>query len=376
MKSLRVAMIGQRGVPATFGGVEHHVEELGSGLAARNHDITVFCRTNYGGTDRTRYRGMHLRHLPTLGTKHLDAVTHSALSSLIALGANFDIVHYHALGPGLFAPLPRFFSGARVVQTIHGLDDQRAKWGHGARLMLSTARWVSCRVPDATVVVSNDLARAYQRWGRTAIYIPNGVRPSVARPVDQIGSRFGLAAGSYALFVGRLVPEKAPDMLLRAFKQLSSEMRLVIAGGSNFTDSYASSLRELAADDPRVMLIGYVYGTVLEELYTNAAAFVLPSILEGLPLALLEAASYGAPLVASAIPPHLEIMQQEGPGRRLFAPGDERGLSRVLGQVLADTEGERNGAALLQARILERYCWDDVVRQTEGLYEGVLASAG
>ena len=367
---MRIAHIGTRGVPATFGGIEHHVEELGSRLAARGHDVTVFCRANYVADGRTEHRGMRLRTLPTVSSKRLDAIVHSALSTAGALGQGFDIVHFHALGPGVMTPLPRYASKARVVQTVHGRDDERAKWGSGARAMLRAAGWMSARVPDATIVVSRDLAQHYRsRYGRATFYIPNGVeRPTEARPPRLISERFGLRGGDFVLFVGRLVPEKAPDLLIRAFAKVPGDTQLVVAGGSSFTDRYTDELAALAAGDPRVLLPGYVYGETLEELYANAAVFVLPSHVEGLPLTLLEAAAWGTPVLASAIPPHRQILGRDGPGRRLFPPGDADSLAVALERSLDAVDGERAGAASLKDEVLAEYSWDAAAEATEALY--------
>ena len=374
MRALRIAMIGQRGVPATFGGVEHHVEELGARLAERGHEVTVYCRPNYVEDHRTTYRGMRVRAVPTIGTKHLDAIVHSGLSTVEAIRAHADIVHYHAIGPGLPSFLPRYAARARVVQTVHGLDADRAKWGRGAQTVLRGGEWLSARVPDETIVVAENLAVHYRNvYGRSVSVIPNGVDPGVRRPPETIGERWGLAAGSYAVFVGRLVPEKAPDLLVRAWADLPGDRRLVVAGGSSFTDEYVRTLERAARDDPRVILAGYVFGPPLEELYANAAAFVLPSLLEGLPLTLLEAASYGTPIVASDIAPHLEVLGADGPGHRVFRAGSADGLRDALARVLEDPGGEAAGAEDLRARVLAAYRWDDVVDRTEAVYRRALA---
>jgi glycosyltransferase involved in cell wall biosynthesis len=367
---MRIAFIGTRGVPATFGGIEHHVEQVGSRLAERGHDVTVYCRANYVPAGRNVYRGMRLVRLPTVSSKRLDAIVHSALSTLRALGQSYDVVHFHALGPGVMTPVTRYASRARVVQTVHGLDDERAKWGLGARNLLRGAGWLSARVPDATVVVSRTLADHYMlKYGRPATYIPNGVVQPEGAPVPrEIATRFGLHGGDYVLFVGRLVPEKAPDLLLRAFRRVPGDMRLVVAGGSSFTDRYTDSLAALAADDKRVVLPGYVYGETLAELYANAAAFVLPSLVEGLPLTLLEAASYGTPVVASAIGPHAEIVGSDGPGHRLVPSGDEEALAAALTATLDRGPEVEEGASRLRARVLEDYSWDRAVDATESLY--------
>jgi glycosyltransferase involved in cell wall biosynthesis len=380
-RPLRIAMIGSRGVPARWGGIERHVEELGALLAQRGHDVTVYCRSNYvqAGPELrlADHRGMHLERLPTVGTKHLDAIVHSAIATGAALASSFDILHYHALGPGVMAVLPRYLSPAKVVLTVHGLDDQRAKWGRAATAVLRTAGWLSGRVPDTTIVVSRDLARHYrERHGCHAVYIPNGVLPPPPRPPDGAVARLGLAPGRYLLFVGRFVPEKAPDLLVRAFRQVPGDHRLVLVGGSSFTNSYTEQLQDLAAADGRVVLTDYLFGADLGTLYRNAAAFVLPSLLEGLPLTLLEAAAYGTPILASAIPPHVEVLGESRPGGRLVAPGDARQLARVLAEMLTDREGERRGAAALRERVLQAYSWDEAAVATERVYRLALDGSG
>jgi glycosyltransferase involved in cell wall biosynthesis len=372
-RPLRIAMIGQRGVPASFGGIEHHVEEVGSRLATRGHDVTVFARRNYLDTAIDEHRGMRVRVLPTVGTKHLDAIAHSALSTVAALRRPPDIVHYHAVGPGLCAPLPRVLSRSRVVVTVHGPDYDQAKWGRGAKSVLRTARWMSARVPDATVVVAPALARFYaDRYDRATHLIPNGVARRQRRAADRITSTWGLRAGEYLLFVGRLIPDKSPDLLLRAFRRVSGDVRLVLAGGTSFTDEYARAVEDEAARDPRVLLPGYVYGEVLDELYTNALAFVQPSALEGMPLTVLEAAAYGTPVIASDIPAHTDLLGQDAPGQRLFRSGDEAELHRVIEQVRRDPGPERDGAARLRSWVLSEFPWDRTATELEELYFGLV----
>jgi glycosyltransferase involved in cell wall biosynthesis len=376
MKPVRIAFIGQRGVPATIGGIEHHVEEVGSRLVVRGHDVTVYTRANYTTTHVTEHRGMHVRYIPTAPTKHLEALVHSGLSTAVAMlpGARrADILHYHAIGPSVFTPLPRVLTRRGVVLTIHGLDYERDKWGVGARTALRSAGWISAHVPHATITVSRNLADFYlRRYGRVAHYIPNGVAAPVHRPPSLISERFGLNGGDYALFLGRLVPEKAPDLLIRAFRRVDTPARLVVAGGSSFTERYVEQLEALAARDPRVIMAGPVQGELLYELYTNAALFALPSSLEGLPLTLLEAASYGLPLVASDIPPNREIVGSDGPGGRLFPSGDQAALTDALTATLRDLDQARRGARVLGDRIISEYDWDEATDATEAVYEAVL----
>lgn len=369
-------MVGQRGVPATFGGIERHVEELGSRLAACGHEVSIFCRSSYVPDAPRQHLGMNLRYIPSVPTKHMEAITHSALSTLVAMRDRPDIIHYHGVGPALVSPIPRFLGRAGVVATVHALDGDRAKWGWSARQALRAGSWLCARVPDATISVSHAIADHYlQRYRRATAYIPNGVTPRTPRRAGEIVQRFGLHPGAYVLFVGRLVPEKAPDLLIRAFRHVpGDDLRLVLAGGSSFTDDYVKSLHRASARDPRLLLTGYAYGSLLDELYANAAAFVLPSSLEGLPLTLLEALSYGTPVIASRIPPHMEVLGEDGPGGRLFPPGDEDALSRTLRRVLEEAARERGGAARLREKVLRRYSWSDALTATTSVYEQVLAS--
>lgn len=376
-RPLRIAMIGQKGLPATHGGVERHVEEIGARLAGLGHDVTVYCRPSYTSEwppdnresiEVQTYRGLHLRPVAAVGTKHLDTISHSARSTAAAMHLRPDIVHYHALGPGLVAPVPRVLSRARVVLTVHGLDNERAKWGLAARVVLGTAHWMSARVPDVTVVVSRALVDHYTtRFGRATEYIPNGVDANAPCPPGAVLAQHGLTPGQYLLFVGRLVPEKCPDLLIRAFRGLSGDARLVVAGGSSFTDGYVETLQRLAAEDPRVVLTGYVYGDQLAELYSNAAAFVLPSHLEGMALTVLEAISYGLPVVASDIAPNREVAE-DGPGYRLFHAGDQRALTTALSRMLSAGEPEREAAARVREQVLAEHSWDIAAARMDEIY--------
>lgn len=368
-RPLRIAMVGQKGMPATYGGIERHVEEMSARLVALGHEVTVYCRNSYDAMPMDQYRGVRLRRAPTVASKHLDAIVHSGTATMAALSDRPDILHYHGIGPGLLAPLPRYLSRVRVVQTIHGLDNQRAKWSRVARAALGTAHWLSGYVPDVRIAVSRALATHYQdRFGKDTRYVPNGVAEPCRVPAHQITTRFGLTTGGYLLLVGRLVPEKAADLLIRAFRRLPGTMKLAVVGGSSFTDDYVDTLRIAAGDDPRIVFTGFAYGDMLAELYTNAAAFVQPSRLEGLPLTLLEAASYGLPLIASDIHPHVELLESDAPGRRLFRDGDEDDLLYALWRTLADLPAERVGGSVHGARVRATYTWDAAARDIEQIY--------
>lgn len=374
-RPLRIAMVGQKGLPATWGGIEHHVEQVGLRLAERGHEVTVYCRDTYGEHIPDEHLGMRLRRTSTLGTKSLDAIVHSATSSLAAVAARADVVHYHAIGPGLVAPLPRYLTSAGVVLTVHGLDHARDKWGRAGRAALGTAHLMSPRVPHELVVVSRALQQHYRtRFGRETVHVPNGVtlRDLPADP-SAVTDRLGVRPGGYLLFVGRLVPEKRPDLLLRAFARVRTDVRLVLAGDSSFTDDYVAELAAATARDPRVVMAGFTVGDDLAALYAASAGVVQPSSLEGLPLTLLEAIGHDAPVLASDIAPHVEVLGGGSARHLLFPSDDEDALVAALERLLAAPEaGGAPDAGRLRDDVLARYSWDDATTRLEDVYRRVV----
>ncbi len=379
-RPIRVAMIGQKGLPATFGGIEHHVEELGARLVEQGVDVTVYCRESYVHADGRgelpeRYRGMRLVVTPTVPSKHLDAIVHSLTSTIHAIRSGADVIHYHALGPGLVAPVARFGSRAKVVLTVHGLDHERAKWSGPAQAVLSLAHWMSGNIPDAVVTVSQSLAEHYRsEFGVDPAYIPNGVAEPRPGPLpEHLRKDYGLEPGGYVLFVGRIVPEKRPDLLITALAEVPQDIKVAIVGDSSFSDEYVASLRAMGKSDPRVVFPGYVYGDDLGALYSNAAAFVQPSDLEGLPLTLLEGISYGLPVVASDIPPHHEVLDACDCGaHRMFRAGDASSLAQALRGVLEDPVLSGRAARAEAVDLLRPYRWGHAVTELADLYRKVL----
>jgi glycosyltransferase involved in cell wall biosynthesis len=375
MRPLRITMIGTKGVPATFGGVERHVEELGARLVERGHKVTVHCRRSYSGSDApASHRGMRLVTRGSVATKHFDALTHSALAAVEATVEGADVVHFHAIGPSIFSILPRLRRRSATVVSVHGLDYQRDKWGGVASRLLRVGEWTAGRFPDATICVSRSLEVHFRRRfaKRRIRYVPNGVPPATLRPARLIRDELGLDAGGYVLWVGRFVPEKAPELLLEAFAGVDTGKRLVLAGGAQFDDEYGARLERLAQSDPRVVLPGYVGGTLLEELYSNAALFVLPSRLEGLPIALLEAMSYGVPTLASDIDCHVEIIGSDEQYGRLCRAGDAADLRRGIEAALAAASEPDVRAARARRMVERNYAWPDVVSKVEDVYAEVV----
>jgi glycosyltransferase involved in cell wall biosynthesis len=373
---MRIAMIGQQGIPATHGGVERAVEELSAELVERGHEVTVFNRRESRHEPIGEHRGIRLVPVPAASGKYSGNLTQSLGGVLWSMRHRFDVIHFHAMGPCLWSPLARFGGRAAIVATVQGRDDQRAKWGVAARASLRTAAWMSAHVPHEVIVVSRQLGVEFrEQYGRETHHIPNGATPpDRSRPLGTgVLDRYGLTGRPYLINVGRLVPEKAMDQAITAFRDVETDARLVIVGGSSHTSEYVDRLRSLADDDDRVVLTGPIYGDELHELFSGAAAYVMPSLLEGLPLALLEAAMYRLPLVVSDIPPHLEVVQADGPGHRVFRTGDRDDMARAIRQTLEDLPSSSEACLELEQRVADEYSWKRITSMTEDVYRRAIA---
>ncbi len=363
---LRVAFIGGRGVISRYSGIETYYEEAGSRLAELGHDVTLYCRT-YFTPKQSHFRNMRLVRLPTLRTKHLDTLLHTFLSTLHACREKYDVVHYHTLGPALFSYIPRLF-GARTVVTVQGLDWRRKKWGRIASAVLRLGEWAAAALPNRTIVVSRTLQEYFRHiYAVDAAFVPNGT--ALARRAHGLHlAAWGLQADRYVLFLGRFSPEKNCDLLIRAFESISTDAKLVLAGGSSYTDNYVAELRQRTSD--RVQFLDWVSGDALQELLTNAAVFVLPSDLEGLSLALLDAMGAGVCVLTSDVPENRELVDDVG---FTFPQGSEAGLARMLQLLLSDSETRKRAGAAGQRRIQESYLWPQVARDLERVYRETLA---
>ena len=374
---MKIVFIGQKGVPATFGGVEYHVDELSRNLVSAGNEVLAYVRSWYTPRGSQSAAGVRLCHVPTLRTKHLDASVHSFLCSFHALFQNADIIHYHGIGPAVFSVIPKL-AGKKVIATVHRLDWQTEKWGRVAKFLLRVGEWVSVSVPDKTIVVSEDLQRYFRaRYGRETHHVPHGISLPQVRPPDIIRERHGLLGRDYVLFMGRLVPEKRVDWLIRSFCELVRAdnrfrgMRLVIAGGSSSTDKYVEKLGGLSAGCPGIVYTGYVAGVEKEELLSNALVLALPSYLEGFPIVLLEAKSYGICCLVSDIPPHREAVRS-GVDGVLFDARSRSDLTGKLRWVLSDPARAESLGLRAREEMGQRLSWGEVVGRTLALYRTVV----
>jgi len=374
---MKVAFIGQKGIPAIWGGIETHVEELGSRLAERGHKVTVYVRNWYTPLDKAEYKGVELKHIPCIHTKYFDAITHTFNSSINSLFNSYDIIHYQAMGPTLLSWIPKIFR-KKVVATVHRFDYESGKWGYLAKKALKISEKFALSIPNQTIVVAKYQEKIYRDKGYSPIYIPNGVNIPKPKGVNIIKREYNLKGKDYILYMGRLVPEKRCDWLIEAFKSLSdsnfSDLKLIIAGGSSSSNDYVKKIKGISKDDSRVLFTGYVSGLRKEELFSNALLFVLPSYLEGLPIALLEASSYGLPCLASDIIPHKEVINDNINGF-FFPNNDFKSLRKKLGKVLSlpKRKLEEIGKEA-KINVQRNYNWDNVVERTEEVYLKVLKS--
>lgn len=371
--TLRIAMLGHKRIPSREGGIEIVVEELAVRMVKQGNCVTCYNRAGhhvsgaeYDTQQLDEYQGVQLKTAPTIEKKGLAAVTSSFFASLYTAFGKYDVVHIHAEGPAFFCWLPKLFR-KKVIVTIHGLDWSREKWkfGFGSKY-IRIGEKNAVKYADEIIVLSRGVQDYFkQAYGRRTRFIPNGVNRPKIRPVDEIEKRFELTQDSYILFLGRLVPEKGIRYLIEAFKNVKTDKKLVIAGGASDTDSFVQELRELARTDERIIFTGFVQGKTLDELYSNAYLYTLPSDLEGMPLSLLEAMSYGNCCLVSDISECTEVVEDKA---MVFKKSNVANLQEKLQQACDRPELVSNYKQEAADYICRKYDWDTVVKKTMMLY--------
>ena len=370
-QKLNIAMLGHKRVPSREGGIEVVVEELSTRMVAAGYSVTCFNRRgkHVSGAEIQRinqYKGVRIKEVFTIDRKGLAAMTSSFFASIESALGRYDVVHFHAEGPCAMLWLPKLFS-KRCIATIHGIDWQRAKWGGFASKYIKFGEKVAAKYADEIIVLSEGVQKYFMdTYGRKTVFIPNGVNRPVLCSPQLIKEKFGLDKDEYILFLGRLVPEKGITYLIEAFKGVTTEKKLVIAGGSSDTEAFSQELKKLAEGDDHIVFTGFVQGQMLEELYSNAYVYTLPSDLEGMPLSLLEAMSYGNCCLTSDIAECAEVVEDKA---ILFKKSDVDDLKEKLQYVCDNPDAVRklkNGAADF---ICQKYNWDDVVERTLKLYQ-------
>lgn len=367
-----IAMFGQKRL-SREGGVEIVVKELGTRMVKDGHEVTCYNRSGhhvsgaeYDNCNKTEYEGIHQKFVPTIERKGLAAVSSSFFAALYSTLGKYDVVHIHAEGPAFFSWMPKL-CGKRVVVTIHGIDWKREKWktGFGAKF-IQWGEKSAVKYADEIIVLSKGVQNYFwDTYGRKTHFIPNGVNKPEIQNAELILEQFGLEKDSYILFLGRLVPEKGIRYLIDAFKRVKTDKKLVIAGGSSDTEAFMRELKELAKDDERILFTGFVQGRLLDELYSNAYLYTLPSDLEGMPLSLLEAMSYGNCCLVSDISECTEVVEDKA---MIFKKSDVNDLMTKLQEACDEPSKVMKLKNQASEFICGKYNWDDIVDETLKLY--------
>lgn len=374
-ENLRIAMLGHKRIPSREGGVEIVVGELATRMVAMGHSVTCYNRrghhvagSEFNAKKQTEYQGVRLKSVLTIQKRGLAAMSASFFAAVRAAFGKYDVVHFHAEGPCAMLWLPKLF-GKRCIATIHGLDHQRAKWGRFASWYLRMGEKVAARFADEIIVLSENVQNYFmETYGRKTVFIPNGVSDAENVSACEITERYGLKKDEYILFLSRLVPEKGLKYLVEAFGDVKTDKKLVIAGGASDAKDFESELKTMAAEDERILFTGFVQGRLLEELYSNAYLYVLPSDLEGMPLSLLEAMSYGNCCLISDLPECASVVGECGVQ---FPQKDVQALREQL-QALCDTPAtvETYREKTKKHFADSPYNWNEAVRRTIKIYGG------
>ncbi|RHP08853.1 glycosyltransferase family 4 protein [Dorea sp. AF36-15AT] len=370
---MKIAIIGHKRIPSNEGGIEKGVEQHAVRMVKRGHGVTAYNRGGHNvfGKEfdckkQKEYKGIRIVTIPT--TKGAASVPiYSFLATIHAAFSRYDCVSFRASGSCAMIPLAKLF-GLRVVASLHGIDSQRDKWGGFASKYLEFGERMAATKADVCLVLSKNMKEYIDtKYGVNSILFANGIDKPKSHIPEIIKEKYGLEKDEYILSLGRIVPEKGLQYLIEAFKNCKTEKKLVIAGGSESNKDYYNQLLALANGDKRIIFTGYVYGQEVQELYSNAYIFALPSNLEGMANALLEAMSYGNCCLISDIPENTEVVHEKA---MWFKKGNTVDLQKKLQTLLGDSELVKKYKIEATPYILEKYNWDIVVDQMLRVYAG------
>lgn len=360
---MKIAVLGTRGFPYVQGGIEMHCQELYPRLARMGCKVTVFTRKPYMGNNGRAYENMEFIPIRCPRIKDFETIVHTFKGIIASKKNKPDILHIHGVGPSLLTPLARML-GIRVVVTNHGPDYKRKKWGPVGKSALKLGEVIGSYCADQVICISEDIAERVENIHKRDIHIiPNGIGAPLVRDSEETLKKFSLKKGKYILSVGRLVPEKGFDVLIKAFNHLSKkDWKLVIVGKADYKDLYGYRLRRKAKRNKNIVLTGFLSGQDLQEIYSHAGLFVLPSYYEGLPLVLLEALSYGLFSLASDIPANRQFYLPE---ENYFRPGDVKELTRRLDEYTGHLPKRMDWLE----RLKKEHDWDDIAQRTLEVYK-------
>lgn len=364
---MRIAYIGLKGLPLGYG-IEKYTEELGERLVTKGHHVTAYTMRSYGSQDGF-HNGIRVITLPSINRRSMQKMSITLLSSLHYLQHDeYDIVHYHAIGPSLLSFLPRL-KRCKVVVQAHGLEWKRAKWGFLGKTFFRFSEFSAARFPDVLTVVSQTQKRYFhEKYGTESIYIPPGVNPPRIQKPDLIKT-LGLEGNDYILFAARLVKEKGCHYLIQAFNGMNTNLKLVVAGDAEHEEKYKSWLKDLANGNQNIIFPGFVTGKLKDELFSNAYLFVTPSEIEGLSTSLLEAISYGNCCLVSDIPENLEAVDKYGYS---FTNQNAEDLREKLEDLLQNSQKVHALKEAARNHVLKNFSWDSIADKFEVLYQNLL----
>lgn len=368
---MKIAMLGHKRIPSREGGVEIVVEELSTRLVQKGHTVDVYNRKGNNVSDKNiktkkikEYKGVNIKTVFTINKKGLDALIYSFFASIRVLFGKYDCIHYHAEGSCAMLWIPHLF-GKRTVVTIHGLDWQRSKWGGFATKYIKFGEKMAAKYADEIIVLSKGVQEYFKKtYNRETNFIENGVNKPIIKEPDIIKEKYNLKKDDYILYLARIVPEKRLDLLIDAFKKINTSKKLVIAGGASHTNDFYNEIKQKASEDSRIIMTGFVQGEELQELFSNTYLYCLPSDVEGMPISLLEAMSYGKNCLVSDIEENTQVCGKYG---MTFRKSNLNDLVKKLNLCLDGLN--RKNEQEISDYILEKYNWDEVVSKTEKLYK-------
>lgn len=371
---LKIAMIGHKRIPTREGGVEIVVNELSTRMVKKGHNVDAYNRrgSHVSGKEFVNqigkeYQGVRIITIPTFESSSLNAIVYSFFASIRALFGRYDVVHYHAEGPCTMLWIPRLFK-KRIVATIHGLDWQRAKWGNLASKVLKLGEKMAVKCADEIIVLSANMQEYFEKtYARKTVLIPNGINRPEIREAAMIKDKYGLDKDEYILFLARIVPEKGLHYLIEAYQDIATDKKLVIAGGNSHSGEYVNQIKRMAETDKRIIMTDFVCGQCLEELYSNAYLYILPSDVEGMALSLLEAMSYGNCCLVSDIKENTEVIGDYG---ITFQKGNVGDLKERITELLSNRERVMQIKQMSSDYICKKYNWDRIVDETIQVYRG------
>ncbi|MFB6181786.1 MAG: glycosyltransferase family 4 protein [Candidatus Magasanikbacteria bacterium] len=376
---MKIAMIGQKGIPAQYGGVETHVERLSQNLAERDFDVSVYCRRWYSENESDENQEKHssIRQIysPSIKTKRLDTITHTLTSTIHALTQDYDIIHYHGVGPSLFSWIPRIFSNSKVISTFHCIDRKHGKWGILGKTVLRIGEWASCNFPHETISVSKGIKNyAYKAYDTATKHIPNGTPLYTKNTETNQIEKWNLNSKEYILVVSRLISHKGVHYVIEAFKKLKNqfpklmeEKKLVIVGSARYDDKYTEKIKNMAKSKNDIILTGFQTEESLEQLFSNAKLMISASENEGLPITILEGMSYKLPVILSDIPEHKELIDNP---EYLFENKNIQDLQETLKKTLKQNKKDLNKQAERNRKKIEQeYSWDSITEEIIDLYK-------